>query len=31
MISELRPNHTSAQFLNKINREVPESLDVHVV
>lgn len=34
MISELRPNHTSAQFirfLNKINREVPTELDVHVV
>ncbi len=34
VISELRPNHTSAQFinfLNKINREVPDELDVHVV
>lgn len=34
MISELRPNHTSAEFikfLNKINREVPDHLDVHVV
>jgi transposase len=34
VISELRPNHTSAQFikfLNKINREVPDHLDVHVV
>ena len=33
-ISELRPNHTSAEFikfLNKINREVPDDLDVHVV
>jgi len=34
VITELRPNHTSAQFirfLNKINREVPADLDVHVV
>ncbi len=34
VITELRPNHTSAQFikfLNKINREVPTELDVHVV
>ena len=34
VITELRPNHTSAQFikfLNKINREVPAGLDVHVV
>jgi len=34
VITELRPNHTSAQFirfLNKINREVPDHLDVHVV
>jgi transposase len=34
VISELRPNHNSAQFikfLNKINREVPKELDVHVV
>jgi transposase len=34
VISELRPNHTSAQFikfLNKINREVPAELDVHVI
>ena len=34
VISELRPNHTSAEFikfLNKINREVPDDLDVHVV
>ena len=34
VISELRPNHTSAEFikfLNKINREVPDHLDVHVV
>ena len=34
VITELRPNHNSAQFirfLNKINREVPDHLDVHVV
>lgn len=34
VITELRPNHDSAQFikfLNKINREVPNDLDVHVV
>jgi transposase len=34
VISELRPNHTSAQFikfLNKIKREVPNDLDVHVI
>jgi len=34
VITELRPNHDSAQFikfLNKINREVPAELDVHVV
>jgi transposase len=34
VITQLRPNHTSAQFikfLNKINREVPDHLDVHVV
>ncbi len=34
VITELRPNHDSAQFikfLNKINREVPTELDVHVV
>lgn len=34
VITDLRPNHTSAQFikfLNKINREVPDDLDVHVV
>jgi transposase len=34
VISELRPNHTSTEFikfLNKINREVPAELDVHVV
>jgi len=34
VITELRPNHDSAQFikfLNKINREVPKELDVHVV
>ena len=34
VIHDLRPNHTSADFitfLNKINREVPDHLDVHVV
>ena len=34
VITELRPNHTSEQFikfLNKINREVPRDLDVHVI
>jgi len=34
VITDLRPNHTSAEFikfLNKINREVPDHLDVHVV
>jgi transposase len=34
VIHDLRPNHTSAEFikfLNKINREVPADLDVHVV
>lgn len=34
VISELRPNHKSEQFikfLNKINREVPDGLDVHVI
>ena len=34
VIHDLRPNHTSAEFikfLNKINREVPDHLDVHVV
>ena len=34
MITELRPNHDSAQFikfLNEINRENPVGLDVHVV
>ena len=33
-ISQLRPSHTSAEFirfLNKINREVPDELDAHVV
>jgi len=34
VIHDLRPNHTSAEFikfLNTINREVPGHLDVHVV
>lgn len=34
MITDLRPSHTNAEFvkfLNKINREVPKELDVHVV
>ena len=34
VIADLRPNHTSAEFikfLNKINREVPAELDVHVI
>jgi transposase len=34
VITDLRPNHTSAEFikfLNKINREVPADLDVHVI
>lgn len=34
MITDLRPCHTSAQFvafLNKVNREVPAGLDVHVI
>lgn len=34
VISDLRPSHTSAEFirfLNKINRQVPDHLDVHVV
>ena len=34
VITELRPNHTSTlfiRFLNKINREVPDHLDVHVI
>jgi len=34
VITDLRPSHTSAEFikfLNKINREVPKELDVHVV
>jgi len=34
VITDLRPSHTSAEFvafLNKINREVPTELDVHVV
>ena len=34
VITDLRPCHTSAQFvafLNKVNREVPAGLDVHVI
>lgn len=34
VITDLRPCHTSAEFikfLNKVNREVPAQLDVHVV
>ena len=34
VLTELRPNHTSQQFikfLNKINRNVPADLDVHVI
>ena len=34
VISDLRPNHTGAEFikfLNKINRNVPKELDVHIV
>jgi len=34
VLTELRPNHTSEQFikfLNKINRDVPDDLDVHVI
>ena len=34
VITDLRPNHTSAEFikfLNKVNREVPAGLDVHVI
>lgn len=34
VITDLRPNHTSVEFikfLNKINREVPTDLDVHVI
>ncbi|WP_330507487.1 IS630 family transposase, partial [Gordonia prachuapensis] len=34
VITELRPTHTSAEFikfLNKINREVPDDLDVHII
>lgn len=34
VITDLRPSHTSADFvafLNKVNREVPAGLDVHVV
>ena len=34
VITDLRPSHTSAEFikfLNKINREVPAELDIHVI
>jgi transposase len=34
VITDLRPSHTSddfVRFLNKINREVPDNLDVHLV
>lgn len=34
VITDLRPSHTSTEFikfLNKINREVPAELDVHVI
>jgi len=34
VITALRPNHTAKQFikfLNQINREVPEELDVHLI
>ena len=34
VITDLRPNHTSAEFiefLNKVNREVPAHLDMHVI
>ena len=34
MITDLRPNHSSDEFirfLNKINRAVPDDLDVHIV
>jgi transposase len=34
VITDLRPSHTSAEFvkfLNKIDREVPKELDVHVI
>jgi transposase len=34
VITDLRPNHSSAEFikfLNKINRQVPAELDVHVI
>jgi transposase len=34
VITDLRPSHTSAEFvkfLNKIDREVPKGLDVHVI
>jgi hypothetical protein len=34
VITDLRPSHTSAEFikfLNKVNREVPAERDLHVV
>jgi hypothetical protein len=34
VITQLRPSHTSAEFvvfLNKIDREVPAGLNIHVV
>jgi hypothetical protein len=34
VITDIRPRHTSADFvafLNKINRNVPTDLDVHVI
>lgn len=34
VISDIRPTHTTADFiafLNKINREVPEGLDIHLI
>src|SRR3954467_11617223 len=34
VITDIRPRHTSADFvafLNKVNREVPNDLDVHVI
>jgi transposase len=34
VITDIRPRHTSADFvafLNKVNREVPRDLDVHVI
>jgi transposase len=34
VITDIRKSHTSADFiasLNKVNREVPKELDVHVI